>query len=371
MNEDAVFKRYDVRGKYPGELNEEFCRRIGKAVGTFVLRRYNGEVTVCRDNKATSEELKEALIKGILSTGADVYDAGTEPTDYAAFVGNKFGTVSVQVTSSHLPLEFNGLKFMYPEGNGFVNEDLNQLEKLFRQEEFEEENGNRARAEKASKKQYIDGIKSFVSKIPGSFEGKKIVVDTMGGASTEFLPELLEELGAEVIDIADEHPDGPYYDPPNPKPEMLEKSRKRMEEENADLLVANDMDADRLAAYNGEWISGDDLFAVFTQLFDNIEIVGSLDTSKAVEEVAEEMDSTVSYTRVGDPFVMDKALELEAELAGEPNGHYAFPQFSWYNSGILASLILAAGADRLPGILAPVSEYRSARRTALFESRNE
>jgi len=59
------------------------------------------------------------------------------PTDFTAFTGKNNKSVSVQVTSSHLPLEFNGFKFMYPEGNGFTNPDLDQIKQLFRTEEFE------------------------------------------------------------------------------------------------------------------------------------------------------------------------------------------------------------------------------------------
>ncbi|MFB6145653.1 MAG: hypothetical protein ABEJ99_04065 [Candidatus Nanohaloarchaea archaeon] len=369
MNEDAVFKRYDVRGKYPGELDEEFCRRMGKALGTFSQKEYSGEIVVCRDNKQTSMRLREAVIEGLISTGTDVYVAGTGTTDYAAFVGRIFDAVSVQVTSSHLSLDTNGLKFMYPEGNGFVNRDLDQLERLFRQQEFSEGRGNRARVEKASRKQYIDEMKGFLTEIPGSFQGKKIVVDTMGGAATEVLPDMLEELGAVIIDVSEEKPERPYYDPPDPKPEMLEKSRKRMEEENADLLLANDMDADRVAAYNGRWISGDEIFGVFTQLFENVDIVGSLDTSRAVDDLADIHGSTLHRTRVGDPFVMEKALETAAALTGEPNGHYAFLDFVPYNSGILSALVLAK--IDLETYLDNVPDYHTLKKDIEVEDKQE
>lgn len=360
-----MFKRYDVRGKFPEELDEEFAERIGKAVGTLALREYSGEIAVCRDNKQSSKPLKKKLVEGIRSTGCDVYNAGEGPTDYAAFTGRIFDAVSVHVTSSHLPLNFNGFKLMYPEGNGFLNKDLNKLEQLFRSEEFEKGTGNLARAEKASKKQYRQQIKDFVEKFPGSLD-KKVVVDTVGGATREALPELLEELGAELIDVGEEKPEGPYYDPPKPDPELLEDLEKKVEEEKAALGVATDLDGDRLVVYfEGHWLKGDQLFGILAKLVEG-GIVASVDTSKTVEEVAAD---EVYYTRVGDPFVIDEAIEQNVELAGEPNGHYCFPEFIPYNSGTLAALIatkidLEEKLDKLP-------EYFTREKAVEVEDKNQ
>lgn len=331
MKPEKVFKRYDVRGEYPGELDEEFAERMGKALGTFSRKNYAERVVVCRDNKKSSEPLKEALIDGIQSTGVEVLDTGVGTTDYAAFVGNHHYAVSVQVTSSHMPLSFNGLKFMYPEGNGFLNEDLNRLKELFLEEDFEAGEGGIKDAELHDR--YGERFIEFVEEHGGGRRGK-IVIDTLGGAAST-LPGLLEELGFEVINLTPaEHP---QYDPPNPKPEMLDELAARVEEEDADLGLAVDMDADRVAAYNGDWINGDQLFAVFAQLFPG-RVVASIDSSSVLEEFADE----VVLTRVGDPFVIDRMIREDASLSGEPNGHYCFPGFVNYNSGGLAAALLAS-----------------------------
>ena len=337
MNEEAIFKRYDIRGKYPEELNEEFAERIGRALGTFAKRNYSAKVVVGRDNKDTSESLKNALIEGITSTGCDVCFAGVGPTDYTAFAGMKKGVVSVEVTSSHMPLNFNGFKFMYPEGNGFLNPDLYKVQDIFREEDFETGSGTTKDISRETRETYFKEIKEYAESFEGSFD-KKIVVDTLGGATTEYLPKLLEDLGAEVVNIAEEKDKHPYRDPPNPKPELLDELKKRVEEEDADLGLSNDMDADRVAVYyNDKWLSGDDLFFIFAQLIDG-ELVASIDSSKVLEEFADK----VYYTRVGDPFVIDKTLKENVPLSGEPNGHYCFPDFVPYNSGTLAALIMAA-----------------------------
>lgn len=370
MKPEKVFKRYDIRGDYPGEINEQFAERLGKALGTFVKRNYSGDVVVCRDNKDSSADLKPALIDGLESTGINVLDAGIGPTDYAAFTGEKHGAVSVQVTSSHLSLDTNGFKFMYPEGNGFLNPDLYEVQDLFRDQDFETGDGSSEDISDGSEEAYRSEIKQFFRNFYGSID-KKAVVDTLGGAATRFLPGLMEELGAEVVNVADEKPEnGPYVDPPNPKPEKLGYLEDRVEEEDADLAVANDMDADRVALYfDGEWVSGDDIFAALAQLVDGgRNLVGSIDTSNAVEELVEQKGGEVFYTRIGDPFVIDEALNCEAQLAGEPNGHYCFPGFVAYNSGTLAALLLAA--MDLEQALENVPNYYTSRTNVEVEDNN-
>lgn len=332
MKPEKVFKRYDIRGKYPDEVDEEFAELLGKALGTFVLENHGTEVVVSKDNKESSKSLKDALIHGLKSTGVRVIDAGEGPTDFAAFTGQDHGAVSVEVTSSHMPLEFNGFKFMYPEGNGFVNEDLYTVQDLFRDREFNEGEGI-VEEDRGAKDRYEEQLVAF-ARDKGEDWDRKIVTDSLGGTA-EILPRPLEQLGAEVIDLNDR--DGIYMDPPNPKPEKLDRLKQTVEEEDAYMGIANDLDADRVTVYlNGYgFLTGDEIFSVLAQLADE-PFVASVDTSQMLEEFGE-----VDHTRVGDPFVMDRALELEAELAGEPNGHYSFTGFVPYNSGMLAGAILA------------------------------
>lgn len=360
MKPEKVFKRYDIRGDYPEEVNEEFAERLGRALGTFTRRNHGSEVVVGRDIKESSQPLKQAFINGLEKTGINVLDAGVGPTDYVAFTGMENGSVSVQVTSSHLPLDTNGFKFMYPEGNGFLNPDLYEVQDLFREQDFEDASsppeeaaGSSNLGENAAggtdfvgegaRQGYLAAVKRYFH---DHFDGidRKVVVDTLGGASTEYLPHLMDQLGAEVIDVAGEKEDkGPYLDPPNPKPENLRYLEERVEEEGADMAVANDMDADRVAVYyRGDWIPGDRLFALLAQLIQPADVVASIDTSQMVEEVVGENSGEVHYTRVGDPFVIDETVEQDAELSGEPNGHYCFPELVPYNSGTLAALLFAA-----------------------------
>ncbi len=358
-----MFKRYDIRGNYPGEIDEEFAELLGRAIGTFSRQEYSSKVVVGRDSKKSSLPLKKAFVEGLRGAGVDVLDAGTGPTDYVALAGRENKSVSVQITSSHLPLDTNGFKFMYPEGNGFLNPDLYEVQDLFRERDFKSGTGKVEDVSGESYERYFEEVKQFFHQYFDSID-RKVVVDTLGGAANGFLPELLEELGAEVVDIAAEKDaDEPYVDPPNPEPGELEYVAERVEEENADIALATDMDADRVAVYYGEeWLTGDQLFAVLAGLMTPEKVVASVDTSTLLEEVVQGKDGEVYYTRVGDPFVADKALEEDAVLAGEPNNHYCFPGFVPYNSGTLTGLLLSA-AD-LENLLEEVPN-RSTGRTSL------
>jgi phosphoglucosamine mutase len=343
MKPEKVFKRYDIRGEYPEELDEEFAERLGRSMASFCQRNFSRRIVVCRDNKESSAGLKESFTEGLKSSGMKIFDIGVGPTDYAAYTGKKHECVSVQVTSSHMPLNFNGFKFMYPEGNGFVNEDLEEVKDIFRSEEFEDGEGIVRDMASTSMRRYRDDLKMTAMRNSSSTIDKKVVVETMGGATKEVLPELLEGLGADVIDIGEEKERAPYRDPPNPKPEYLDEMVERVDEEEADLGIATDMDGDRITIYNGEFISGDDVFCILSQLVRG-DAVASIDTSGALEELLDDRGDSVFYTRVGDPFVMDKALEEDVAVAGEPNGHYSVLDFVPYNSGTLTALMVA-GTD--------------------------
>ncbi len=363
MKPEKVFKRYDIRGKYPEELDEEFADLLGKSLGTFVQRNYPKKVVVCRDNKESSKTLKKSFIKGLKSTGVEIIDIGSGPTDYAAFTGREEDTVSVQVTSSHLPLEFNGFKFMYPEGNGFLNPDLDSVKDRFRNREFSQGTGKVEQYPEALE-EYKENLELFARRLSENLD-KKVVIDTLGGATDSLLAETLRAIGANVVDLGEEKEEKPYRDPPNPRPENLKELKAKVDETNADIGLATDMDGDRVTLYKDGFVDGNKVLAVFSQIFEG-DVVASIDTSKSLEETTEEQ---VFYTRVGDPFVMDDAIEKDVELAGEPNGHYAFLNFVPYNSGTLSALILA-GVD-LERYLNKIPEHHSVRESYEVEDKKK
>ncbi len=361
MNAEAVFNRYDIRGDYPDEIDEEFARRMGKTVGTWTLNNGRGQAVVGRDTRDASAAIYTAFLDGVRSTGANVVDVGIGPTDRVAVAAGHYGGTGVMVTASHHDWQRTGFKLLYEAGNGFTNEDMDSIKAVFQAASFEHGQGTLLREQHEFDEMYTDRVVSTVEEIAGDGIQGRVLVDPTG-AGGRTAAAVLEELGADVS----EHEWGD-----RPAPEPLPETREEILDgaDDVGLAVGYDPDGDRVYAVHPElgWIDGDRLLYALAEITAADMIVASIDTSPMIEGLG----ATVEYTRVGDVFVAEEGIEQGADMLGEPNGHYAVPSFSWYNSGLLASALLAANAHRLPEILAPVEEYRSLRRTAVFDSEAE
>ncbi len=353
--EPVVFTRYDIRGEYPTELDEPFALRLGMAAGTYAKKK----IVVGYDTRTSSKPLVEAISSGIQSTGVDVINIGISPSDKVAIAGSYYGAdFSIMVTASHHSWSRNGFKFFYTKGNGFSNEDMAGIKKIFMEKRFRKALPENRSATIDKEREFheayiqraIKSFKKYFQKIDA-----KIVVDCCNGAAYNTTPLLLEKLGADVISI-----NCSKTPVPDVSPEPDEENRRwlviEMAKNNADLIVGHDPDADRLYAFdkNGDWISGDEIFCILAKIVQAKKIVASLDTSKMLEDAT---GASVEYTRIGDIFVSKKAIEIGADFCGEPNGHYALPDFSWYNSATFCALILAAKAKDIDGIRRDLPKY--------------
>jgi len=289
-------------------------------------------------------------VRGLVLRGVDVIDVGISPTDKVALLTKeKNATIGIMVTASHHSYKRNGFKFLYREGNGFLNEDMNKIKRIFESIKNsdtrveERDKGMVTNIEKEANEIYMERAKKALKEYLGEGVDKvkrvKVIVDACNGGAFLLSRKLFEEFGFEIV---------PYNCSPvinhEIHPEPMEETRKHLKEimvkENANLVVGYDPDADRvfLMTRKHEWVDGDEIFVLLAKIIKARNIVASLDTSMMLEM---NTNAKVTYTRVGDIFVAKKALEIKADFLGEPNGHYAFPLFSIYNSGVFASLILA------------------------------
>ncbi|MDY6774131.1 MAG: hypothetical protein SVS85_02925, partial [Candidatus Nanohaloarchaea archaeon] len=317
---------------------------------------------VGRDSRESSGSIDETFIEGVRSSGANVVDIGQGTTDRTALAASHYGGTGVMVTASHHSWERTGFKLIYEEGNGFSNEDMDRIEELFRERDFEEGEGTLLNEQHEFDEIYIEKLQKVFEEVEGvdGIEGK-VLLDSLGGSSRT-APLVFEEVGAEVEEFGWET---------RPAPEPSESNRKPVmdESEGFDVAVGYDPDGDRVYLVHPElgWVDGDRLFYLLARIVEPDTIAASIDTSPMIEETGAE----VEYTRVGDVFVSDRGKEIDADLIGEPNGHYAVPEFSWYHSGILSSMLLASIAEEVPDMLEDVEEYRSVRRSRSYSSREE
>ena len=363
MDNPQVFNNYDIRGSYPAQINEELSKRLGRAIGTYAC----GLVVVGGDTRETTPSLKKALIDGIKSAGSDVIDVGVGPTDLIAIAGAHYNAIlSVMITASHHGWDRNGFKLMYTKGNGFSNEDMAIIKKIYTDKPFVgAEIGGYENKEYEFRQIYIKRAITCFKKHFDSIDAK-IVVDCANGGASVVLPEILLALGANVVKVnCDFVPDTTVA--PEPEKDSRAYLVDVLKSNNADIAVGCDPDADRVFALesNGRWVDGDEIFVILAKVIGAKKISASLDTSSMLFDAT---GADITLTRVGDIFVSKKAIDIDADFMGEPNGHYAFPDFSWYNSGTFAALILAANAKKLSSMINSLPKYFTASKKFKYDN---
>lgn len=365
MTYEDVFNRYDIRGAWPDEIDRGFARRLGQAIGTYRRDQQRFKVVVGHDTRDHSAIAHEELVDGLRSTGVEVIDVGLSTTDRTALASQYHGALGVMVTASHHRWERTGFKLLYEQGYGFGNDDLEDVKQVFRDQAFREEDGVVMRAEAEFTEEYLERAADYLEQFDGNCD--HIVLDCCNGGAARLAPAVFEELGIETTVVNGSRTGGGCA--PEPGESNRSYVKDELDETDADLAVGYDPDADRVYCIHPDlgWISGDRLFYLLARITEPDTVTASIDTSPMLEE----LDAEISYTRVGDVFVSAQGYEDDADLLGEPNGHYAMTDFCWYNSGIIASALLALNHDRLPELLEPVQEYRTERRVQRLDDGTE
>jgi len=342
MIKSSIFKAYDIRGIYPYEMNEEAAFDIGRA---FVKYTSAKRVVVCRDARISSPMLFEALAKGMIDQGADVYDIGQAPTECLYFsVGNYDFDAGIMITASHNPKEYNGFKMMKKDGD-FINviagEDMREMAMSggFK----EEKNG--VIKKKDIWDDYLKHILSFVDL--NEIVPMKIVVDASSGVAGHVISKIKDRLPVEIIPLNFE-PDGNF---PNHAPNPLEEGSidgigERIRKEKADLGFIFDGDADRvfLLDENGKLVRADATLLLLARYFlgknPGMAVSYNAICSKAVPEFVKKWGGNPIRTKVGFVNVRAGILQNNGIMGGELSGHYCFKDNYYMDSGMIVFLVL-------------------------------
>ena len=330
MNE-KIFKAYDIRGIYPEDINKDVASKIGRAL---VLYTGAKKIAVGYDMRESSFELEAGLISGIINQGADVVKIGLSSTPMAYFASWKLDVdASVEITASHNPAEWNGMKMCkknaVPIGEG---DGMEEIKEMTIKGEFSEvsKKGN-IEENNELKKEYIDYIAGFFKK---GLTKKKVVIDFangMGIGDKDVYENISEDV--EAIYMYDTF-DGtfPNHEANPLKTETLEALSKKVVEEKADLGIAYDGDADRIGfvSEDGEIIPMDYMIALLSKeilkKYPGGLVLMDLRSSNAVKEVIEEAGGKVNRCRVGHSLIKKQMKEEGAIFAGELSGHYFFEE---------------------------------------------
>ncbi len=335
----SIFRAYDIRGIVDEALTTDAVRLIGQAIGTENIKRGKTEIIVARDGRLSGKMLLQALIEGLTTSGCDVINIGAVPTGVLYFATHHLGTGSgVMLTGSHNPPNYNGVKIML-DGETLSGKQIKDLYKSIINHELDTGEGSEQEMDIVD--DYIDYISSDIQ-----LENElKVVVDSGNGIGGEIGPQLLEEIGCDVIPLHCEV-DGsfPNHHPDPSVPDNLKDLIAAVKASGADLGIAFDGDADRLGVVTnkGEMIYPDRILMLYAQdvltrqpgasiIFD-VKCTGHLP-----KEIVKNGGLPIIW-KTGHSFIKAKIKETNAALAGEMSGHFFFNE-RWFgfDDGIYAA----------------------------------
>jgi len=324
---------------------------LTKILGGDKEHRY--KILIGKDTRLSGYMLETALASGICSMGADVQLVGPLPTPGVAFLTRSMrADAGVVISASHNPYQDNGIKFFSWDGFKLPDEIEARMEEMIFNGETEH---NRPTASSIGKAFRIsDAVGRYIVFLKNCFprhltlEGLRIVADCGHGAAYRVVPEVLAELGAEVIPIGI-HPDGENI---NRRCGALypETARDVLLHEKADFAVSFDGDADRAIFVDetGEILDGDYILAMCAKdmhekgTLKGQTVVCTVMSNIGLELALKPLGVKAVRTQVGDRYVVERMLEGGYNLGGEQSGHIVFLEHNTTGDGAITCLQVLA-----------------------------
>jgi phosphomannomutase/phosphoglucomutase len=355
-----IFRAYDVRGRIGDDVNPDVFRLLGAAYGTLISRRGGRTVAVGQDNRVSSADLKAAFTEGARSAGLDVVDIGLTPTPLLYFATAHWRLDGgANITGSHNPVEYNGVKMVHPGAAPLTEEEIQSLRAIIEAGAFA--TGRGSLVERSPRAEYLDAVARLVRPA----RSLSVVADAGNGVAGLWAPDVLRRIGCQVRELFCES-DGRF---PNhlPDPEDAENVRDLQAEvlrAGADVGLAYDGDADRLGVIDerGRRHEADVVLALLARdllaRHPGAKIVFDVKCSQAlIDDIVQHGGVPVMW-KTGHSHLKRKMREDGILLGGEVSGHMFFAEgYYGVDDGILASAKIVEIAARSAG---PVS--------ALFDS---
>ncbi len=325
-----IFKAYDIRGVVGDTITEEITFQIGQAIGSEVIEAGKNSIVIGRDGRLSGPSLAKALSDGLRATGVDVTDIGVAPSPVVYFSAYQLNISScVAITGSHNPPDYNGFKIVI-DGTTLSAERIQQLRERIENNALSQGTGSFAE---------VAVIDSYITRIVDDItlaRPMKIVIDCGNGVGGATAPTLFRALGCEVIDLFSEV-DGnfPNHHPDPAKLENLQDLIEAVKENDAEIGLAFDGDADRLGVVTskGEVIWPDRQMILFARdiLSRNPgeEIIYDVKCSRTLATEIQNAGGKATMWRTGHSFIKAKLKETGAALAGEMSGHIFFKE-RWF-----------------------------------------
>ena len=346
-----------IRGIFGEDLNLkdvlEFCNNFSSLIKS-------QQCVIGKDTRPSGNMIKDTASAALMKNGIDVFNLETVPTPVVFREARKYGAGLV-ISSSHNPIEWNGMKF-FIEGRG-INEQ--ELPKILEHQEISK---SKIGTEQDISSSYLDDAEKIIGKIENQ---PQVVVDIGGGAAKDFAPNLLKNIGCSV-QVLNEELSGCSR---GPDPTSDELSELISASNNKEIGFAFDLDGDRLVVVReGKKQSPDvtlGLGAAKALELGYKNFVLSIDTSVSVEKFIKEKGGTVQRSKVGEANVIDLMLKTNAQAGGEgSSGGFILPEFNYCREGILTSGLIASmlGTSKFNEILNYMESYHQIREKTQVDS---
>lgn len=350
MKKLTCFKAYDIRGQLGTELNVDIAYRIGRAFGEFLKPK---NIVVGGDIRLTSEELKGALSEGLLDAGVDVIDIGMTGSEEIYFATKYLGLDGgVEVTASHNPLDYNGMKLVRAEARPIsADTGLLDIKRIVEENNFPEVGKRGTLSKKSTLSAYVDHLMTYVDL--GSFKPLKLVINSGNGAAGHVIDALEEKFKksnapVEIIKVHND-PDGTF---PNgiPNPILHENRQDTIDavlENNADMGIAFDGDFDRCFLFDekGQFIEGYYIVGLLSDAFlqkkPGSKIIYDPRLTWNTLDLVKKAGGEAIMSKSGHAFIKERMRAEDAIYGGEMSAHHYFRDFSYCDSGMIPWLLVA------------------------------
>jgi len=361
----SIFKAYDVRGLYPSEINEDAARLIGRGFVSYLEAK---RIAVSRDMRLSSPSVAAAFIDGARAQGADVVDYGMMGTDMMYFAVARDGhDGGAQITASHNPKEYNGIKLVRREAFPLSGDaGIGDIRDMIRSGSLPPEAATRGSLSSMNViDEYVKHVMSFID--TSIIKPFNVVLDAGSGIAGMVAPRLFEKLPCRLTTLCFEV-DGTF--PNHEANPLIEENRRdiveRVIKDKADIGIAWDGDADRCFFIDGsgEFIAGDFITALLSEAFllkhPGATVVYDVRASYAVKDIVAKYGGTALMNRVGHAFFKRRMREEGAIFGGEVTGHYYFRDNFFADNGFIPALLILELMSRkgqtLAELLAPLRE---------------
>jgi phosphoglucosamine mutase len=339
-----------IRGRVgEGPINPEFVLKLGWAAGRVLGNQPGGKVLIGKDTRISGYMFEAALEAGLAAAGVGIRMLGPMPTPGIAYLTRTLhASAGIVISASHNSHEDNGIKFFSASGSKLPEAVEERIEQELEQPMVTVDSGRLGKAERLddARGRYIEFCKSTIpSRL--DFRGLKVVVDCAHGATYHIAPAVLDEIGAEVIAIGTE-PNGLNINDGfgATKPRALARS---VRVNGADLGIALDGDGDRVIMVdeNGEIVDGDEILFIVARSRQrnggiNGAVVGTHMSNLGLEVALRGLGIGMERVAVGDRYILERLVEKDWTLGGEPSGHVICRDRTTTGDGIVSALQVLA-----------------------------